>query len=70
MSKVHYLSQSQETLHDHLYNLAEDAEITAAIVIAKKGGNFHVSGGGMTASELCAIAILVDEMARESLLGE
>ena len=70
MSKVHYLNDAQGSLHEHLYTLAEDAEITSAIIIAKKDGNFHISGGGMTSAELCALAILVDEMAREALLGE
>ena len=64
---VHYLDPCKGDLHALLRDMAEDAEIDGALVLYMKDGDYHVRGGGMKTSELAALALLLDEMARQAL---
>lgn len=70
MAKVTYLDPCKDAIHDALAEAAEDADIDAALLIVRKGDSYVISGGGLTTSDLCAIALLIDESARQALFGE
>lgn len=70
MSSVTFLDPQKQSVHSMLSDMAEDAGITSALVIYQNDDGFNVSGSLMTPRDLCAVAMMVDELARQSLFDE
>lgn len=70
MSNVKFLDPQKESVHSMLRDMSEDAEIESALVIYQTNDGLKVSGSLMTPRDLCTIAMLVDELARDTLFGE
>lgn len=70
MSNVTFLDPQKKSVHSMLSDLSEDAGIKSALVIYQTDEGFNVSGSLMTPRDLCAVAIMVDELARQSLFDE
>jgi len=66
---VHYLTRDNSS-GDMLRELADKDGIDAAVVIYQDAEGYHVQGAKMKSKDLCAIAMLVDELARQALFDD
>ena len=68
LSNVVYLDVGQDSIHDLLAGLSEDAQIEGAFIVVKREGKLSVTGGNFNIGEIAIATLLIDEVAKNLIL--